>query len=167
MHKFDVPRLPHLKEFLDENSKHIMDEPIQVRKGFSYKVMLGKVFTSHRWLYIQMIVQTENACTLGACPQTPVLVFYRSHARISPSIKKCIILHSLSPPYMRTISCRPQPGEGGKVYAYSENFDTFRIDPKVRPHFAWIRFNFSSSLKFSGKNVNISIMVVTMWRLRT
>lgn len=48
VHKFDVPRLPHLMEFLDEDNKHIMDEPIQVRKGFSYKVMLGKVFTSHR-----------------------------------------------------------------------------------------------------------------------
>ena len=48
VHKFDVPRLPHLKEFLDEHSKHIMDEPIQVPKGFSYKAMLGRVFTSHR-----------------------------------------------------------------------------------------------------------------------
>lgn len=48
MHKFDVPRLPHLSEFLTERDKYIMDEPIQVRKGYSYKVMLGEVFTSHR-----------------------------------------------------------------------------------------------------------------------
>ena len=48
VHKFDVPRLPHLREFLCESDQHVMDQPIQVRKGYSYKVMLGEVFTSHK-----------------------------------------------------------------------------------------------------------------------
>ena len=47
VHKFDVPRIPHLKEFLSpEVVELVMGEPIQVRKGYSYKVMLGDVFTS-------------------------------------------------------------------------------------------------------------------------
>lgn len=48
VHKFDVPRLPHLREFLYDDEKGIMDRPIQVRKGYSYKKMLGEVFTSNK-----------------------------------------------------------------------------------------------------------------------
>ena len=47
MHKFDVPRLPHLKKFLKATEKSILEESVQVRKGFSYKKMLGEVFTSN------------------------------------------------------------------------------------------------------------------------
>lgn len=49
---------------------------------------------------------------------------------ISLNRNACTLLPFFPPP---SLSCRPQPGEGGKVYAYSESFDTYRIDPKVRP----------------------------------
>ena len=48
-HKFDVPRLPHMSTFLSEEEAHIMEQPIQIRKGYSYKKMLGQVLTSNRW----------------------------------------------------------------------------------------------------------------------
>ena len=46
IHKFDVPRLPHLRKFLIGNEKRILEESVQVRKGYSYKIMLGEIFTS-------------------------------------------------------------------------------------------------------------------------
>ena len=45
-HKLDVPRLPHLREFLHDDEKAILEQPIQLRKGYSYKKMLGEVLTS-------------------------------------------------------------------------------------------------------------------------
>lgn len=48
-HKFDVPRLPHMRTFLSEDEVHIMEQPVQIRKGYSYKKMLGQVLTSNRW----------------------------------------------------------------------------------------------------------------------
>ena len=48
IHKFDVPRLPHLEEFLGKKEKFIMDRPIQERKGYSYMKMLGEVFTTDK-----------------------------------------------------------------------------------------------------------------------
>ena len=44
--KFDVPRLPHLDSPEFASKDDIMKQPIQIRKGYSYKVMLGRVFTS-------------------------------------------------------------------------------------------------------------------------
>lgn len=47
IHKFDVPRLPHLREFLQPEERGILEASVQERKGFSYKKMLGEVFTSN------------------------------------------------------------------------------------------------------------------------
>ena len=48
-HKFDVPRLPHLKDVLSEGEQDILTQPIQIRKGYSYKKMLGQVLTDDRY----------------------------------------------------------------------------------------------------------------------
>ena len=48
MHKFDVPRIPHLKEFLNDKEKEFLQTTkVPLRKGWSYKLMLGSVFTSN------------------------------------------------------------------------------------------------------------------------
>lgn len=48
IHKFDAPRLPHLEKFLSPDEEYILQESVQVRKGYSYKKMLGEVFTSKK-----------------------------------------------------------------------------------------------------------------------
>ena len=49
IHKFDVPRMPHLEKFLDEKKLKYLDTwSIPYRKGLSYKIMLGSVLTSNK-----------------------------------------------------------------------------------------------------------------------
>ena len=44
-----MPRLPHLKDVLSEGEQDILTQPIQIRKGYSYKKMLGQVLTDDRY----------------------------------------------------------------------------------------------------------------------
>lgn len=77
IHKFDVPRMPHLRTFLDEAELKSLDTwSIPYRKGLSYKKMLGSVLTSNKWVKCKTVffiwpmnsniisIVHQNVCTV-------------------------------------------------------------------------------------------------------